>query len=598
PLNDALTSFRIVVVADVVQGADAALFGTGQATIAATQDLQIVSGVPPLVRAGDRYKAMVTLRNTTKEVLQARLAAVMGTQALPALQVAVPAHGAVETGWDVEVPGDAKTLTWGLGADAGGAHDRLKVMQQVAEAVPVTVQQATLAQVDKALRIPIAPPAHALPDAAGKLRGGIEVALRPRLGDGLAGVRDWLQRDEWICLEQQASVAIGLRDGARWRAIAARLPLYLDEEGLANYFPPGTGATHTGSDSLTAYLLSISDAASKLGYDFALPEDTRARMERGLIGFVEGRVHRDAWHPAWLSNGDLDVRKLAAAEALSRRGKLQARMLDSIQVLPNQWPTAAVIDWLQILDRVEGVPKRADRVAEAEQVLRARMDVQGTRLGFSTEKDDNWWWIMSNGDVNSVRMTLAVLDRPAWREDVPRIVTGTLQRLQSGHWSTSVANAWGTVAMEAFSKKFETVAVAGVTRAGFDGEGPPASVDWSRTPVGATLALEWPRGFGAAGSVAGAGLSITHEGAGKPWVAVTSKAAVPVTAPFGSGYRITKTVTAVDQRVAGPWSRGDVVRVHLAIDVQADATWVVIDDPIPGGATILGTGLGNDDAVA
>jgi uncharacterized protein YfaS (alpha-2-macroglobulin family) len=45
PLNDALTSFRIVAVADVVQGAQAALFGTGRATIRTTQDLQIVSGV-------------------------------------------------------------------------------------------------------------------------------------------------------------------------------------------------------------------------------------------------------------------------------------------------------------------------------------------------------------------------------------------------------------------------------------------------------------------------------------------------------------------------------------------------------------------------
>ena len=71
-----------------------------------------------------------------------------------------------------------------------------------------------------------------------------------------------------------------------------------------------------------------------------------------------------------------------------------------------------------------------------------------------------------------------------------------------------------------------------------------------------------------------------------------------MTAPFGSGYRVTKTLTAVDQKVAGRWSRGDVVRVHLDIDVQADATWVVIDDPIPGGAAILGTGLGNDDAIS
>ncbi len=597
PLNDSLTSFRIVAIADVVQGTQAALFGTGQATIAATQDLQIVSGVPPLVREGDHYRAMFTLRNTTKKPVRASLSAKAGDQSLPALAVEIPADGAADLGWDVDAPFNVKAIAWTVAADAGGAHDRMKFPQRIAEAVPVTVQQATLLQLDKALRIPIAPPVGALADAGGALRGGIELALKPRLGDGLPGVREFFERYPWICLEQQASIAIGLRDTAHWKSLAAQVPLYLDEDGLANYFPPSGGSPHRGSDSLTAYLLSVSDEATKLGYDFTLPDDVRASMERGLIGFVEGRVNRDFWKPAFLKNGDLDVRKLAAMEALSRHGKVQPRMLDSIQVLPNQWPTGAVIDWLQILDRVDAIPDRAKKQAEAEQVLRARLNVQGTRLGFSTEKDDSWWWLMSNGDVNSVRMTLAVLSRPGWQDDVPRIVTGTLQRQQFGHWSTTVANAWGTVAMEAFSKKFETVAVGGKTRAGFGGGAPAATFEWARHAGGGTLPLGWPAGFAVHGDKADATLDVGHDGAGKPWVTVTSKAAVPVTVPFGSGYRITKTLTPVEQKVAGKWSRGDVVRVHLDIDVQADATWVVVNDPIPGGAAMLGTGLGGDDKI-
>ena len=34
-------------------------------------------------------------------------------------------------------------------------------------------------------------------------------------------------------------------------------------------------------------------------------------------------------------------------------------MLGSINVVPNTWPTAAVIDWLNILRRVDGIPDRA-----------------------------------------------------------------------------------------------------------------------------------------------------------------------------------------------------------------------------------------------
>jgi len=48
----------------------------------------------------------------------------------------------------------------------------------------------------------------------------------------------------------------------------------------------------------------------------------------------------------------------------------------------------------------------------------------------------------------------------------------------------------------------------------------------------------------------------------------------------------------VQRKAAGRWSRGDVVRVTLTIDAQADMTWVVVNDPIPAGGTILGSGLG------
>jgi len=77
-------------------------------------------------------------------------------------------------------------------------------------------------------------------------------------------------------------------------------------------------------------------------------------------------------------------------------------------------------------------------------------------------------------------------------------------------------------------------------------------------------------------------------------VTFTSKAAVPLQAPFSAGYRINKTVTPVQQKLKGVYSRGDVLRVRVEVDVQADATWVVVNDPVPGGATILGSGLGGD----
>ena len=40
------------------------------------------------------------------------------------------------------------------------------------------------------------------------------------------------------------------------------------------------------------------------------------------------------------------------------------------------------------------------------------------------------------------------------------------------------------------------------------------------------------------------------------------------------------------------------LRVKLEVDSSADMTWVVVADPIPAGATILGAGLARDSVVA
>ena len=53
----------------------------------------------------------------------------------------------------------------------------------------------------------------------------------------------------------------------------------------------------------------------------------------------------------------------------------------------------------------------------------------------------------------------------------------------------------------------------------------------------------------------------------------------------------------MDRKAPERWSRGDIVRVRLEIEAQADMTWVAVSDPVPAGATILGTGLGRDSRI-
>ncbi len=521
---------------------------------------------------------------------------------LPTQRVRIEPESSQGVEWPVTTPDNARSIAWRIEAKSASASDRVALPQRVATAIPVTVQQATMAQVDRTFAMPVAAPDDAVADADGVLRGGLAVALKPKLADGLPAVRDWFQRYPYSCLEQKASIAIGTLDEARWNDVARQLPLYLDSDGLASYFPPRADDAASGSDVLTAYLLSASAEAAALG-KYAIPDATRTRMESGLVAFVEGRLKRDVWAPGTIgAQRQLDVRKLAAIEALARSGKATPRMLQSIEVAPNQWPTSAVIDWLLIVRRLDAIPERAARLAEADQILRARLNYQGTRLDFSTDKTDFWYWLMASGDGNASRLLLAVVDDPAWKDDVPRLVVGTLQRQSRGHWLTTTANVWGTLAVNRFSRRFERDAVGGTTR-GSVAAGPAQVLKWTDQPQGGILSLPWPRKEAPPSAsqptdAVRQDLQVTHDGPGKPWVTIQSLAAVPLKAPFSSGYRITRTVTPVEQKTKGAYSRGDVVRIKVEVDAQTDMTWVVLSDPIPGGASILGTGLGRDSQLA
>ena len=469
PINDSLTSFRLVAVAD--DGDQR--FGTGSSSIRVTQDLQMLAGLPPLVRDGDRYTAMLTLRNTTAREMKvhatlkgaARLPAPAGgvefsNQPIdtPAQDVTVPPGGAQEVSWPIVVPAGAFSITWDAAADEQGgekAKDRIKVTQLVVPAVPVRVLQATLQQLENTVTLPIAAPADALPETGPK-RGGILVAVQPKLSGALPGMRRYFETYPFICLEQKTSKSVGLKDAKLWASVANTLPTYLDGDGLASYFPPRAEDGPRGSDRLTAYVLAATNEAG-----FALPDDARDQMLDGLIAFVEGRIERKFWSP----RADLDVRKIAAIEALSRYGRATPKMLGSVNLVPNTWPTAAVIDWLRILKQVPGIPNGAKRLDEANQILRSRLTYAGTTLKFSNEQDDFWWWLMDSADANAARLILAVMDDPAWKDDIPRMVVGALGRQRAGAWLTTTANLWGSLALDKFSAKFESVPVAGRTAA-------------------------------------------------------------------------------------------------------------------------------------
>ncbi|KAA0911708.1 alpha-2-macroglobulin [Pusillimonas sp. ANT_WB101] len=600
PLNDAITRFQLVAIADF--GAER--FGTGSTQIVSTQDLQIIPGLPAVAREGDRYQAMLTLRNATQHDMQVSVGASykgngVAPGSLPAQEMVLAAGSAGVAVWDIQAPEsnlfiDATSLAWTFEAhETRGdkpAADRLAFTQKLLPAVPVRTRQSTLLSVDAAkpaVRLEVSPPAGALVNADGVPRGGLQVHLQSTLAGGLPGVKEWFQAYPYTCLEQVSSRAIGLMDTTTWAGIMRRLPDYMDADGLVSYFP---GARY-GNEVLTAYLLVISHEAQALGMPFEIPSAQRNRMLDGLQAFAQGKLKRERWSPT----RDLYMRKLTALEALSRYDRFTPRMLDSIAITPDRWQTSAIIDWLSLLQRVQSIPQRPQRIEQVGHVLRARLAASGTTLTFAQDSLNDSWWMMQGGDANLARLMIVALDANQWDDDMPRLAQGLLGLQRRGAWRTTTANLLGTLAIEKFARKFEREPVSGTVRVGL-ASGSLRTFDWdTATANQGVRTFDMLQPWSKAKSDA---LAIIPNGGGSAWATVRSLAAVPTLKPLVSGYELTRSIKPVTRAVPDVWSRGDVYRVTLKIRAEAPMTWVVLSDPIPAGAIVLGSGLGRDSSIS
>ena len=603
PLNDALTQFQFVAVADY--GPDR--FGTGKVSVVSTQDLQVIEGLPALVREGDQYQATVTLRNTTKRTMNLQVtAAYEGTgvpsQTLPSRQVEVAAGSASTVSWEVLAPegnmlGETSSLKWTLsakeqGAEGEAASDAVSFKQSLMPAVAVKTRQATLLPLDgdkPMIELPVSAPVGALLNGNGAPRGGLAVTVKSSLAGGLPGVHEWFINYRYTCLEQVSSKAIVLGSNADWDRIMSRLPDYLDSNGLASYFP---GASY-GSEVLTAYLLGMSHEAQEQGLSFVIPEQQRQAMLSGLLAFAQGKISYRRWAPM----EDLDARKLMALEALSRYDMVKPRMLDSIQIAPNRWPTSAVINWMALLMRVPGIPNQQDRLEQAKQIILARMLDRGTEMVLNEDPINNNWWLMAGRESNQASLLMLLADQPEWEDELPRLAMGLLSMQRNGAWRTTTSNLLGTLAIEKFSKHYEAVPPSGKLRVALDQTGQAQTVDWDSVKANSDgvkedeLMQPW-------GGTTTDTLQLAQEGPGRAWAIVRSLAAVPVKQDVVAGFVLQRSIEPVSQAVPGVWSKGDVYRVTVNIDSKTPMTWVVLTDPIPAGSTVLGSGLGRDSSIA
>ncbi|MDZ3830771.1 MAG: MG2 domain-containing protein [Sphingopyxis sp.] len=566
PLSDNLSAFRFVAIA--TDGSQ--YFGTGETTVRTVQDLGVFAGMPDLVRTGDSYDARFTLRNGTDQAMEVTATATLSpaVATAPPLTVTIPAGGAVPVSWAMTAPDQAGPIEWTVEAVSknGGQRDRLVVEQTVEPAVPLETWAATLLRLGPDTSLPVAIPAGALPG------GYVDVALAGTLAPPLAGVRDYMAIYPYSCFEQKSSQAIALGDLGRWQALAGAMPTYLDNDGLLRYWP---NERLDGSIELTAYIMAITAANG-----FALPEAPKQRMVKALQAVVDGRLTRRGYGPY-----DIRPVRVAALAALARNNASSASLVAAIDMTPADMATGTLADWLVAIERTPGVRNAPALRTAAEAELRKRIVYEGTRLDL-VDDGKAPWWMMVSGDEMAIKTLEAVLGRKGWEDDAGRLMVGIAQRQRRGHWDTTPANAWGAVTVRRFAELYPANAITGVSRISLAGSS--AQQSWPMPDNSAPLRVP----------LAAATMAMNHQGNGTPWATVSVKAAVPLKEPLNAGYRIKRTVSVIKAANKDRLTRGDVIKVRIEVVAAAGRTWVVINDPIAPGATIVGNLGGQSEMLA
>lgn len=562
PINDSLTSFRVVAVA--LNGRDQ--FGTGWTSFRTTQELMIFAGAPTLARLGDRLVYAATVRNagTSAKNLEVSLKT-EPAQPTENKRLSLAVGQSAEVVWNLALPVQGEKMISELSAKESGRElDRLRTTTSLVPVWRPTVRQSTLLSLEKPVKMPVGP-------TEGALAGSQSLIVEPVAGlaSGRGGLEKFWADYAYGCLEQNVSRAVSLKDEKAWRKIETELETYFDDAGRLKLFPgPGEG-----SAVLNAYVLRL---VKEAGWRFS------AEREGKLLAALEAAAERrESGGESRFADGP--ARQVTALETLSRYGRFRPTMMAGLNVTPNLWPTSTLVEWLEFTRRETKLKDHARLAEEAEKILRARMVFTGGRFAFSDEKDDDFWWLYRDSGMPLARLILLTANDPAWKADLPRVLRGFIDRQTDGAWALTTTNAWGRLALDRYQSVFEKDPVTG--RAVARLEKATRAWDWTKGRRGE---LAFP------GPVAKTDLEIRQEGAGRPLAFVRAVAAVPLTKPVSSGYFVEKSVESVQRKSAGVWSRGDVVKVTLKIRAIADSGWVVINEPLPPGGVVLGTGFGND----
>ncbi|MDD3762027.1 MAG: alpha-2-macroglobulin family protein [Nevskiales bacterium] len=596
-LPDQLTGWRVLAMA--VTPGDR--MGLGQGQIRVNKPTELRALLPGRLAVGDEIHAEFSLLNRSDHARDLEVSLQASGAATGVLRQTVPLQAYERRTLALPLSiGDAGVLK--IEARAGDAEDRDALVTEV----PIRRPRWTAAAADWA----VLTAGQVLDQTISPPPGGdaqLELRFSPTLVGGLDGAFGYMRDYPYACWEQQISRATmaayylklhaRLGDTVEWPGAAELIEQTLAH--VADYQTAGGGmaffkaADGYESPYLSAYTALAFARLQRLGY--APPEAAWERLDHYLEGLLREdpavRGYRDApartrlravtlaaLAPRGRIGADALQRVLAHAPELGLFG--ESLMLDAArQLAPEQMPRLRD----RILSRAQAsagqLALRDDAAADEAALLGSSLRAQCAALAALVEADAQ----TAAGDADERVFKLA------------RHVNAL--RGQRTHWSNTQENLFCTAALLALAERYETSPPELQIAVELD-HAPVATVELSTR----SRTLQQPLPAAGGGDDAGVpqSLKLTPDGHGHAYVDTRLRYRAPEqSSALAAGLAVERRYSVLRE---GQWQalssplrlrRGERVMVELSVDVPAQMSYVVVDDPVPAAIEPLNPDLAN-----
>jgi len=594
---DNLTGWRILALA--ITPSDR--MGLGQGLVKVNKTTELRPAMPNQVIAGDRFDAGFTLlnRGRAERTLSVTLRAEGAASGEKRESVTLKSFERRTVHLPLQTAG-AGEIHFSASAGEGKEGDQLTHRLAVLLRRPnITVADYGHFEGGETLQIPLR-----VPDTLES--GELKLSLAPTVLGNLDGAFQYLRRYPYGCWEQRLTKAVmaahylklrpRLKDAEDWPEAAPLPQSMLDQ--AANYQAPAGGMAFWAPDDarqspyLSAYTALAFGWLQDLGY--APPKPVWDKLD----SYLERLLREDVAVQGFEAPETRAQLRAVILAALAQRGKLKKAELERhVSWLPRMGLFGQAL-FLQAAGRVEGADAA---LLQARNLLLARGQESAGTLMLREDEESSWRWWLLGSELRANCAALSALTArhgadPALAE-LPMKLTRAISaaRGTQAHWSNTQENLFCTRAFIEYADRFESVPPELLAKLRL-GESPLGEIRVTPQQGGA---LRRPLTAADAGS--GAPLMLNSEGQGRAYFSASLRYTEKESAAkaINAGLQLRREYYRLQGKDWVPLQpplrlrRGDRVRVDLHLDVPSWATYVVVDDPVPGGIEPINPELAN-----